>query len=68
MNDAQKEKRLAYIESGRIILNPDALEDLYEALKVMVEDVDQTGYARVHHVVTGQQALAKAKVQDVNNQ
>ncbi len=38
-----------------------AAPDMYEALKSIVKDVDETGYCRVHHIVTGQQALAKAE-------
>ena len=30
---AQRAKRQAYLDNGGVILNPDALEDMYEALK-----------------------------------
>ena len=33
---AQAAKKHAYIKAGGIILNPDALEDMYEALKGLV--------------------------------
>ena len=75
VNDAQKAKRLAYIESGRVILNPDALEDLYEALegikKLMAtdfEDFEDFEKASKAPFLKLEQTLAKAKVKDVNNQ
>jgi len=33
---AQVAKKRAYIEAGGVILNPDALEDMYEALKIAI--------------------------------
>ena len=33
IGEAQQAKRQAYLDSGGVILNPDALTDLYEALK-----------------------------------
>ena len=36
INEAQKRKKEAYIKAGGVILNPDALVALYEALKRLV--------------------------------
>ena len=36
--EAQKAKRQAYIDSGGVILNPYALEDMYEGLKGLLRD------------------------------
>ncbi len=35
--EAQEAKKKAYIEAGGVIFNPDALEDMYEALKMAGE-------------------------------
>ena len=37
MAEAQRAKRQAFIDNGGIILNPDALEDMYEALKAVLD-------------------------------
>ena len=42
-------------------LNPDALEDLYDATKAALADIDRTGYATVCRIVEMQIALAKAQ-------
>ena len=37
-HEAQEAKKQAYREAGGIILNPDALEDMYEALRMWADD------------------------------
>jgi len=37
VNKAQERKKQAYIDGGGVILNPDALQDLYEACKLYQE-------------------------------
>ncbi len=73
VNDAQKAKRLAYIESGRVILNPDALEDLYEALEGLAPCMrlvpgGETPYewaVSERAMIAVRKALLKAEVKDV---
>ncbi len=73
---AEEAKRKAYIEAGGVILNPDALEDLYEACKmalwaleggkVYVGDVDcgtewVEDSARPDAIAKAQKAIAKVE-------
>ena len=66
----QEAKKRAYVKAGGIILNPDALEDLYEALEELTDFDEHGGNGKDHYMLmrTAKEVLAKAKVQDVNNQ
>ncbi len=64
IGELQEAKKRAYIEHGGVILNPDALEDLYEAcltaLGVMATlDQDKGWVKEISDVI--QVALAKAR-------
>ena len=37
ISEARRAKKQAYLDNGGLILNPDALTDLYEALKCLVD-------------------------------
>ena len=61
--EAQRAKKQAYLKAGGIILNPDALPELYEACKGLLENystnpIDDDFYMAC---VRARQALAKAK-------
>lgn len=59
INGAQLAKKQAYIEAGGIILNPNALPDLYEALKDLLWDLKQG--AVPNDLTFIEEALAKAE-------
>jgi len=41
VSEAQKAKRRAFLDNGGVILNPDALTDLYEAAKELWRQLDK---------------------------
>ena len=66
MAEAQQAKRQAFIDNGGVILNPDALEDMYEALKHVefyLALADQITSLPNHTTVSAtiKKALAKAE-------
>lgn len=59
----QEAKKRAFIENGGVIINPDALDDLYEALKELLEALGNPMEIPPVEIVTkASQALAKAEV------
>ena len=63
--EAREAKKQAYIDNGGVILNPDALEDMYEALKAINKYLE-TGYPKNMRlkeiaIVLLDKALAKAE-------
>ncbi len=60
----QEAKKRAYVANGGVILNPDAFEDMYEALKGMMEIAEiampDTYFKTDSRVNKTRQALAKA--------
>ena len=76
IHDAQIQKKRAYIKAGGVILNSDALEDMYEALKAqhnaidllfaLLIDKDKTFFPSKsgqpwEAIIQGNKALAKAE-------
>ena len=69
--ELQGAKKKAYIANGGIILDHDALEDLYEALKLTRDNLQTLSDAAIHYKKTFSanldilnKALAKAEVKD----
>ncbi len=63
VNAAQEAKKQAYRKAGGIILNPDALEEMYEALESLTFNVSNDGvpWTQIQQaIIAGRQALAKA--------
>ena len=65
---AQRAKRQAYLDNGGVILNPNALTDMYEALKFFMNQLE--AWEKLHPDLkqwtqlakeTGSRALAKAE-------
>lgn len=61
---AQEAKEKAYIEAGGIILNPDALSDLYEELKEVRVTLNILRLNIVEHIRRVDEVLAKAEELD----
>ena len=69
ITEAQEAKKQAYLDSGGIILNPDALSELYEALKVALWNEEHDEYQAQHQgkprlierIDIYKQALSKAE-------
>ena len=60
---AQEGKKKAFIKAGGVILNPDALPDLYEALKYVVRELDKADIIKKDSIFMEMpnKALAKAE-------
>ena len=57
----QEAKKKAYIASGGVILNPDALEDLYRALQALAVIVECGEHHKGEELNNAFKALAKAE-------
>ena len=67
--ELQEARKRAYITNGGVILNPDALEDMYEALKLTRDNLQTLSDAALHYrktfsanLVVLNQAIAKAEI------
>ena len=61
MAEAQRAKRQAFIDNGGIILNPDALEDMHEALKAIMGERFTREEPSPKTVLMAENALSKAE-------